>query len=743
VSSFEPVPPACQDAACTHTHHELVERAGFVDAVLDTVAVGIVACDAEGHLTLFNAATREFHGMAADPTVPSDEWAARFDLYEADGRTALAPDAVPLRRALVEGAVEAAEIVIAPHGLPARTVRCDGRALHGPHGDVAGAVVAMTDITAIRAAERRLRAAHDALTRSTAALARSEAQFRDAFERGPTAMCHLDADGVVVQLNPALRRLLARPTDSVVGRRLTTLVAPADREHVDVALAAAGSPELDVDLVEVRLSRPDGSLVWCELAAISTTDADGHAGVLVQLADVDARKRREDDLERRATRDELTGLPNRAALLRALGERLAPGVLAPPPGLLFLDLDGFKAINDSAGHSVGDEVLVEVARRLRAAVRAEDLVARLGGDEFVVLFTPHPTVDTREAELVERLHAVLREPVPTSAGRRVLSASIGAGRAAFGEDPAAVLSRADAAMYASKARRRPDNTELRRRPGRNPMLQPRIAELLATAEVEGRLELHYQPVVALASRVIVGAEALLRMRTRSGTLVGPDAFVPVAEATGDIRSLGRWVIEEACREAAAIKATLPRDADFAIGVNLSPRQLDDPELLDVLDAALADSGLPADALVLELTERLLTADTDDVRRTLHRVRERGVHLACDDFGSGYASLRYLDELPVDIIKLDRSWTTRLAAGGAPARLACGVLRLATTTELVVVAEGVETEAERTALVDEDCVLGQGYLFSRPLPAPVLHASIAAATGLRLPAQRPAQLAAEH
>jgi diguanylate cyclase (GGDEF)-like protein/PAS domain S-box-containing protein len=725
---------AAANAVPVATGVEAVTQEAFLSGVLQTLAVGIVACDARGRLTLFNDAARVFHGGASpDPELTPQQWIERFCLRSPCGTRALVPQELPLLRALEDGCIEGAEVVIAPPDAPARAVRCDGRALYGEAGQVLGAVVAMTDTTAAGAGERRLRAAHDALARSTEALARSEAQFRNAFERGPTPMCRLDTSGAVVQLNPALRRLLARPTHAILDRRLSSLVVPADRELAEVALAAAGSPDLDVDLVEVRLRRPDGSDIWCELAVSSGEEADGGRCLLVQLADVDARKRREQELERLAACDELTGLPNRAALLRTLAERLAPGVVTPPPGLLYLDLDGFKAINDTAGHAVGDEVLVEVGGRLRGAVRPSDLVARLGGDEFVVLFESPGSGGERARDLVERVQAALRDPVSTSVGARQITASIGAGRALVGEDPTAVLARADAAMYASKARRRPD-AELRRRPGRTPTLQPRIAELLATAEAEGRLDVHYQPVVDLESGATVGAEALMRMRSRSGSTVAPDAFVPVAESTGDIHALGEWVLRQACTRAAAWKRLLPAGSEFGLGVNLSPRQLDDPGLLDRLDRALEDSGLDPTALVLEITERLLTADTDDVRRTLQGVRERGVHLACDDFGSGYASLRYLDELPVDVIKIDRSWTTRLAREGSSSRLARGVLRLATTTGLVVVAEGIETEAERDALLGEACRVGQGYLFSRPVASEAFSTAL---FGVDLPLQRSA------
>jgi diguanylate cyclase (GGDEF)-like protein/PAS domain S-box-containing protein len=706
-----------------HRLPALLGSSDLVRAALDSVDVGIVACDADGGLVLVNEAARRFHGRGSDPSVRPEQWSAGDDLYRADGCTPLPLDEVPLHRALVDGAVRGVEVVIAPAGLPPVTVHCTGTALRDDAGRVTGAVCTMTDVTALRASEQRLRAAHDAT-------ARSEAQFRHAFERGPTPMCRLDADGVVQQLNPALRRLVARPTSSVLGRRLVSLVAAADREPVEICLAAAVSPELEVDSVEVRLRRPDETLVWVELAVSTSADEHGAPMLLVQLADVDARRRREEELERRASQDPLTGLPNRAALLRVLAERLAPSAGQRAPSLLFLDLDAFKQVNDDAGHAVGDEVLVEVARRLEEAVRPGDLVARLGGDEFVVVFDVGRYADQVDQELVGRVHEALRPPVMTSVGTRAVSASVGVGRAAIGEDPVAVLARADSAMYARK-RRRGRQDPLSRRPGRNPVLQPRIAELLATAEQEDRLDLVYQPVVDLTTGRTVGAEALLRMRSRTGSVIGPDAFIPVAEATGDIHALGAWVLERACAQAAQWKAALPPGAEFGMGVNLSPRQLDDPRLLDRLDAALQSSGLDPDALVIELTERLLTADTDEVRRTLDGVRARGVHLACDDFGSGYASLRYLDELPIDLIKIDRSWTALLAGEGASSRLALGVLRLAQTSGLVVVAEGVETEVERDALRAEGCRLAQGYLFSRPDSA----ARLTEALGLPVPRQR--------
>lgn len=429
---------------------ELARNAEFVRGVLDTVAVGIVACDADGHLTLFNPTTRDFHGIAADASIPAQDWAHHFDLFDVDGITPLQPDEVPLYRALTEGSVEDLEIIIAPHHLPARLVRCDGRALRDADGRTVGAVLAMTDITASRQAERRLRDAHEALSRSTEALTRSEAQFRSAFENGPMPMCRLDATGLITHANPAIRRLLDLDGD-LVGRSITTLTASADRERLRLTLASAGGTRLDAVCVDVRIRKADGASIWCEIAVSAGVEVDGTPYLLMQIADIENRKRRESDLEWRAARDDLTGLANRAELNRHLSELFDTDNPDLPTAVLFLDLDGFKSVNDTAGHNAGDEVLVEVARRLTTLVRAEDLVARLGGDEFVLVRRDRDGhVIPRCQDLVRRVQQALSSPFQTSNGEHTIGVSIGLVIARRGDDPAEVLARADAAMYADK-----------------------------------------------------------------------------------------------------------------------------------------------------------------------------------------------------------------------------------------------------------------------------------------------------
>ena len=449
--------------------------ADFTRAVLDSVAVGIVACDAEGRLTLFNHSTRDWHGVAADDAVRSQDWATHFDLYRPDGVTVLPRDEVPLAVALSEGEVHDVEVVIAPHGLPARLVRCEGRALRDADGAVKGAVVAMTDITATREAERSLRRAHDALRGSTDALRRSEAQFRSAFENGPMAMCRLDQAGNVVQANPAMRRLLARTGSTLLHRKLTALAASSDRERLSLALATAGGAPTaaEVDYLEIRMLRPDGSTLWCELAISAASDLTGDDHLLVLLGDIDSRKRREVDLQHRVSRDDLTGVANRAEFHRRLATLLDPAAGNNPVALLFLDLDGFKAVNDSAGHSVGDEVLVEVAQRLRALVRAEDLVARLGGDEFVLVRQDRDgNVAARTSALVTRVQQALEQPFASDAGPQRIGVSVGSTIATPGEDPSVALARADQAMYDDKRRRK--NPQPRTPGGALPL--PRQAE---------------------------------------------------------------------------------------------------------------------------------------------------------------------------------------------------------------------------------------------------------------------------
>lgn len=542
---------------------EAVQRHVLTDTVLDTVSVGIVACDADGHLTIFNRATREFHGLDPDPAADPGELAGRYALFAEDGVTPLEPAQIPLLRALREGAVEGVTMTISPEGLPARLVRCDGRAMYGPDGTLLGAVVVMTDTTQARADARALAVQadfnaalletaqsgiwacdttgrptyvnrlgrdfygwaqdvaldvlldngaellpqgmqvlradgfevphaeipimraltgaavddelvvhlpdrprrtlmvhamplHDADGEVTGAIATghdvtalraSEARFRSAFLDGPTPLAHLNEGGRIEEVNPALRRLTGRRTSALLGRDLARLVHPHDADALAHTLTGRGTGTRPV---EVRVLRVDGSAVWCELATTMSTNIDGTCGVLVQLLDVDARKEQELRLEHAAAQDPLTGLGNRAGLLQRT-QALIDGGQGGAIGALFLDLDGFKAVNDRHGHDAGDAVLVEVAERLRAGTRPGDVVVRLGGDEFVaVCALPGQEAGATLSALVRRVEHAVRAPVPFRGKQLSIGVSVGQAVATAGQSAAALLEAADRDMYRIK-----------------------------------------------------------------------------------------------------------------------------------------------------------------------------------------------------------------------------------------------------------------------------------------------------
>ncbi len=422
------------NAALAAERDDAERRTAFVQTVLDTIDVAVVACDEAGALTMFNRTAREFHGMPEDPSLTPAELAGAYSLWEEDGTTALTTERVPLLEALHGEPVRGRHIMVAPDGLPARTLRCDARALADSHGRAVGAVVAMKDVTAARASEKR---------------------YRAAFLNGPTPMAHLSVDGALLDANPALRRFLGRPTGNLVGRPLRDLAHPDDQPQLETAMQGSGT---GTEPVEARFLRLDGAAVWCELATTIDLGLDGVPYVLAQLVDVHARKQHEMALRRAALHDRLTGAANRQVLDERLEELLDPG-LGPGALLLFADLDGFKSINDTYGHEAGDAVLVEVARRLMSLVRPQDCVVRLGGDEFVVL-CPRSAIPagTAVAALTRRISEALAAPVDHAGVRLQIGVSIGSAIADAGQLPAAVLERADRSMYVEKKRQRASAT---------------------------------------------------------------------------------------------------------------------------------------------------------------------------------------------------------------------------------------------------------------------------------------------
>jgi diguanylate cyclase len=419
-------------------------------------------------------------------------------------------------------------------------------------------------------------------------------------------------------------------------------------------------------------------------------------------------------LAHRALHDQLTGLPNRALLADRL--RQAAGSLdrrGTGAVLLYLDLDNFKAINDRFGHPAGDVLLVTVAQRLQALARSGDTVARLGGDEFVVLAADLADPEAAASSLAERIHLVMREPVTVGERQLHSSVSIGIAPVLPDADPEVCMAQADAAMYQAKrggpARYEAYNPVM----GEDKRRSSQLTHELRVALELGELSVHYQPVFTFEGR-IAGMEALLRWRHPELGSVAPDEFIPLLERSREIVPVGRWVLHEATRQCRTWQEE--GHPDLTVSVNVSARQFQDPDFAEDVRHGLTLAGLDPRCLILEITESALVMDIARIRAVMQELRELGVHIALDDFGTGYSSLLYLKGLPIDRLKVDRSFVSGLGTAGQDTTIVATVVDLAHKLGLQVVAEGVETEAELRAVDEMGCDEVQGFLLGRPGPA---------------------------
>lgn len=413
--------------------------------------------------------------------------------------------------------------------------------------------------------------------------------------------------------------------------------------------------------------------------------------------------------------DPLTGLANRLALSRAIESRGAQSNVT----LLWLDLDDFKVVNDAAGHAYGDLVLEAVADRLVAVVRPDDLVARIGGDEFVVLCSGFTTT-AGAMECAARVVAALRRPLPLAAGARSVTASIGVAIDSGG-DAGRLLVAADAAMYQAK-RLGGGGVALFDETLRAAWAErSEVALALKGAAARGELRLHYQPLVDLRSGSVRGVEALVRWQHPTRGLLGPDAFIEIAEETGTIIDLGEWVLTEACKTLAAWELDSPAGHDLRVSVNVSAKQLTEGRTVGSITRALRSAGANPALLTVEVTESAVMVDVTTATQTLKDIRALGVHLAIDDFGTGYSSLSYLKQFPIHELKLDKSFVGGVGTRAEDSAIVAAVVSLAGAVGLKVVAEGIETLRQSTVLRTLGCDYGQGFLWHRPAPRDVLEA----------------------
>ena len=540
------------------------------------------------------------------------------------------------------------------------------------------------------------------------------AYLRSLLDAGSEGVLVARPDGAILDLTDSCARILGADDDasSLLGQNLRGELHPEDAQPAMGQVAAAVHQPSSGGPFRWRMRRGD-SWQHVEVVIHNKAKDPNIGGLILVMRDIAPVRELELRLRNDAFRDTLTGLHNRVGFndkIRIAITRRAPEAMV---AVLFLDLDDFKAVNDSRGHAVGDDLLCEAAERLKASVRPQDAVGRIGGDEFVVLLEDvvHPE---QAGEIAQRVIEAFRGAflVDDSALRVQTSVGIALGRT--GEETAETLLRdADMAMYAAKARGkgRYEYFDDELRASASQKLQLRQA--LEHAVDDENFVLHYQPVVALASGDLVGAEALLRWRTRNGGLRTPHAFLHLAEEAGLMDIIGRWALREAC--AAAHRWQAPDGSAFHMAVNLSARQLDQPGFAIEVGEVLADTRFPAHGLTVEITEQVFMHESPHVLENLQALRDMGVRIAIDDFGTGYSSLSYLQRFEVDTLKIDKAFIDDVGQGGRASALVQGIIGIAHTLGLDVVAEGIESEEQRERLRTLRCDLGQGYLFARPLP----------------------------
>jgi diguanylate cyclase (GGDEF)-like protein/PAS domain S-box-containing protein len=671
----------------TERHHaEGVRRQ--LAAIVESSSDAILGQGLDGAVLSWNGAAERMYGYTAAEMIGHDirrlvpaERVHELDEVTARARRGERVPPIETQRLRRDGALIDVSLSVSP--------------IVGGNGDVAAFAVIARDITE--------------QTRARLALADSEASFRLLFAANPQPMWVYDAATLeFIEVNDAAVRHYGYDRERFLNLRITDIRPGADVVPLLADLEGGAAGRSDGEPWRHLLA--DGRIIDVEVTSHRLQFA-GRDAVLVAVKDVTDRNALDAQLRHQAFHDSLTGLANRALfndrVEHALGRRIGDGM----PVLLLLDLDRFKVVNDSLGHAVGDEMLVEVARRLEGAVRLGDTVARLGGDEFAILLEDSP--EGRPQQQAARLLEALSAPMQIGGQQVTATASLGIAIAAQGITAGDLLRNADVAMYRAKA-----EGGGRFEFSRPAMYAAAVRQMELSAALRRSLDrdefvLRYQPIVDLGDGAVVGMEALIRWSHPELGLLDPVEFVPVAEDSGLIVPIGSWVLGEAC--AAAMRWTTPtgETSEGRINVNLSGRQLADPDIVEHVGNALSESGLPAHRLTLEFTESVLMQDSEANMRRLRRLRELGVRLAIDDFGIGYSSLAYLRRFPVDDLKIDKSFIAGVPEDEDALSVVRTIVQLGRSLGLRVVAEGVETAAQYLALRTLGADLVQGFYMARP------------------------------
>lgn len=693
-------------------HAAAVARAAVLDqvaAIVESSNDAIVGMTLDGNIVSWNAAAKQIFGFSEDEAVGHhirmifpDHGLDELDHMLrklADGETIRHHETIRRRK---DGTLIDASVSVSP--------------IRDSAGNITGMSSIIRDIS-------EAREMHEMLNRQAermiveAQKKKSERRFRALVQSSSDVITIVDRDLRVIYQSPAMDRVFGYKADELVGRPLLQLIHSEDVRRITHALTTGLTRPGVLPLLKCRVLHRDGGWRHTESAVTNLLDDTDVNGIILNTRDVSERKQAEDELAHRALHDALTGLPNRVLLADRLQMSLSrlrrsSATLA----VLFLDLDGFKTINDGLGHDTGDRLLIEVAKRLTADLRTSDTAARFGGDEFVVLC--EEIRDEAEAlAIAERVANSILEPVVIDGRELFITTSVGIAIARNPEVTAEELIRdADAAMYRAKGAGR-GRCELFDEEMRLAVVARLEGESdLRRAIDRGELDVYYQPQVDLTSGALAGVEALLRWHHPERGMISPAEFIPLAEETGLIIDIGRFALRTACAQAADWHAKYPAHRQLKMSVNLSAKQLQQSSLIDEVADALLEWELDPTTLMLELTETSLIEDMDSNVTRLEELLRLGVKIAIDDFGTGYSSLNYLRRFPVDILKIDRSFVQGVAGGPEEAGLARAIIKLAQDLRLTTVAEGIETLEEATTLRGWGCDIGQGYLFARPLPA---------------------------
>ncbi|MBW5486140.1 putative bifunctional diguanylate cyclase/phosphodiesterase [Streptomyces bambusae] len=686
-------------------------------AIFPVTATSLTRVEFERHLVpLARTLSEALHARAFDPAVAQRVGGELVAVHCTD------PDAL----AGTLGVVDSYLVLYCGPGSagPEETEQYRARCARLQHGIAAGFARALRERT-LREQEAIARSALTARSDAQEALHASEERFRAVFEGAAVGIGIADLEGNILEINDTLLKMFGGLEGHVRGRNVSEWGHPDDAPHIWRMYGELVRGEREHYRAEKPYYRHDGTVLWTNLTVSLLRDAEGRPQYQLALME-DTTERRLLNLRLRyeATHDALTGLPNRTLFF----ERLEKAIGGPADdgarfGLCYLDLDGFKAVNDSLGHSAGDRLLVEVADRLQScATGPGEVVARLGGDEFVAL-TTGPDTEQKVTDLAVRILSALAAPIRLEGRELIVRGSIGIVEGPAGErTPAEVLRSADITMYRAKAAGGNRFEFADAEADARAITRHGLTNALPGALERGEFFVEYQPLVDMNDGSVYGAEALVRWSHPQYGVLGPDRFIPLAERTGLIVPLGRWVLEEAVRQARNWQRE--HGGPLRINVNLSPTQLHHPGLVADTVAVLENSGLEPGALCLEVTESALIGADDELLEPLRRLAALGVDIALDDFGTGYSNLANLRRLPVSVLKLDRSFTQGMQqqpADPVDVKIVEGIVALAHSLELAVTVEGVETGAQAAQLRALGCDTAQGWYYARPGAPDRIHA----------------------